>query len=71
MARRVAAHCGLEFEPGMVDIGRSTGTVSTPSAGTARQGFRRDRGQVWRNYEPFLEPLRLALEPAYEESLPL
>jgi tetratricopeptide (TPR) repeat protein len=71
MARRVAAHCGLDFEPAMVDIERATGTVSTPSAGTARQGFRRDRGQVWRNYEGFLEPLRVALEPAYEENLPV
>jgi tetratricopeptide (TPR) repeat protein len=71
MARRVAAHCGLEFEAAMVDIERATGTVSTPSAGTARQGFRRDRGQVWRNYEAFLEPLRVALEPAYEEVLPV
>ena len=71
MARRVAAHCGLEFEAGMVDIGRSSGTVSTPSAGTARQGFRRDRGQVWRHYEAHLAPLRRALEPAYEETLPV
>ncbi|GAB6195944.1 sulfotransferase family protein [Lysobacter xanthus] len=70
MARRVAAHCGLEFEPGMVDIARASGTVATPSAGTARQGFRKDRGQVWRRYEQHLEPLRIALQPAYDEILP-
>jgi len=71
MARNVARHCGLEFEPGMVDIARSSGTVSTPSAGTARQGFKRDRGQVWRRYEQHLQPLRDALEPAYLEALPV
>lgn len=70
MARRVAAHCGLDFEPGMVDIQRASGTVSTPSAGTARQGFRKDRGQVWRRYERHVAPLRAALQPAYDEILP-
>lgn len=70
MARRVAAHCGLDFESTMVDIQRSTGTVATPSAGTARQGFRKDRGQVWRHYERHLEPLRRVLQPAYDEAIP-
>ncbi len=65
MARRVASHCGLEFEASMVDISRSTGTVSTPSATTARQGFRKDRGQVWRRYERHLEVLARELQPAY------
>ncbi|GAB1596552.1 tetratricopeptide repeat-containing sulfotransferase family protein [Lysobacter claricitrinus] len=71
MARRVAAHCGLDFEDAMVDIQRSSGTVATPSAGTARQGFRKDRGQVWRNYEQQLQPLRAMLQPAYDEVLPV
>ncbi|AXK71348.1 sulfotransferase family protein [Lysobacter sp. TY2-98] len=71
MARRVASHCGLVFEDGMVDIQRSSGTVATPSAGTARQGFRKDRGQVWRNYERHLGPLRASLQPAYDEILPV
>ena len=46
-------------------------TVATPSAGTARQGFRKDRGQVWRNYETHLAPLRAMLQPAYDEVLPV
>lgn len=71
MARRVALHCGLDFEASMVDISRSTGTVATPSATTARQGFRKDRGQVWRRYERHLAVLQRELEPAYAESLPV
>lgn len=71
MARRVAAHCGLQFEEGMVDISRRGGTVSTPSATTAREGFRKDRGQVWRRYERHLGVLRRELEPAYSEALPV
>lgn len=69
MARRVAMHCGLEFESSMVDISRATGTVATPSATTARQGFRKDRGQVWRRYERHLGVLERELEPAYSEAL--
>jgi tetratricopeptide (TPR) repeat protein len=65
MAQRVADHCGLAFEPGMVDIGRSSGTVATPSATVARQGFRRDRGRAWRPYESHLATLRATLAPAY------
>lgn len=66
MAQRVAAHCGLAFEESMVDIGRASGTVATPSAMTARQGFQRNRGQVWRHYEPHLQVLQRTLQPLYE-----
>lgn len=66
MAQRVAAHCGLAFEPGMVDIGRASGTVATPSATVARQGFRRDRGRAWQPYAAHLETLIATLGPAYE-----
>lgn len=65
MAERVAGHCGIAFEPGMVDIGRASGTVATPSATVARQGFRRDRGRAWQPYEAHLDILRAALAPAY------
>lgn len=65
MAARVAVHCGIAFEPGMVDIGRASGTVATPSATVARQGFRRDRGRAWQPYEAHLGILRTALAPAY------
>jgi len=65
MAARVAAHCGIEFEAGMVDIGRSTGSMATPSATVARQGFRKDRGRVWQPYEPHLDTLLSTLAPSY------
>lgn len=68
MARRVADYCGIGFEPGMVDLRRASGIVATPSATVARQGFRRDRGQVWRHYEAQLSTLQAALSPAYAEA---
>ncbi|TZF91757.1 tetratricopeptide repeat-containing sulfotransferase family protein [Cognatilysobacter lacus] len=64
-AGRVAAHCGLRFEDSMVDITRSSGTVSTASANIARQGFQRNRGQAWRDYAAHLQPLIDGLAPAY------
>lgn len=64
MARRVADHCGIAFEPAMVDIGRSSGTVATPSATVARQGFRRDRGRAWEPYAAQLQTLVATLAPA-------
>lgn len=70
VAREVALHCGVEFEPGMVDLARPAGAVATPSATLARQGFRRDRGQLWRRYEAHLGPLWEALQPAYAEPVP-
>lgn len=67
MAQRVSAHCGINFEPGMVEIGRANGTVATPSATIARQGFRRDRGRAWQPYENHLRVLTSMLAPAYEK----
>lgn len=70
VARSVAVHCGLPFEAGMVDIGRTGSTMSTPSATAVHQGFQTNRGQVWRRYEDHLDTLRRLLEPAYAERLP-
>ena len=68
MAERVAAHCGIGFEPAMVDIGRASGSMATPSATVARQGFRKDRGRAWQPYENHLEKLKAVLAPAYRAS---
>jgi hypothetical protein len=65
MAARIAAHCGIAFEPGMVDISRSTGSMATPSATVARQGFRKDRGRAWQPYAQHLGTLLSTLAPAY------
>ena len=62
---RVAAHCGLEYQPAMLDVGRSGGSVATASASLVREGIRRDRGQVWRHYQHHLQPMVQTLRPAY------
>lgn len=65
MAVRIADFCGLEYQPGLVDISRPSGRVATASASLARQGIRKDRGNLWRRYETQLEPMRQILRPLY------
>lgn len=62
-AANIAAFCGLPYESSMVDVDRSGGRVATASASLARQGIRRDRGQLWRHYEAHLQPLVQGLQP--------
>lgn len=57
VAARIAQFCGLPYEASMVAVDRSGGRVATASAALARQGIRKDRGQVWRHYERQVEPL--------------
>lgn len=61
VGQRVAEYCGLQYQASISDVGRSTGRVATASAALARQGIRRDRGMVWRNYETYLGPLQAGL----------
>lgn len=57
MARRIAAFCGLEFEPAMVKIEERSDAVATASSVMMRDGIRKDRGKVWKAYEQPLQPM--------------
>ena len=59
---RVAAHCGLSFDPAMLDIERQSGMVATASSGQVRKGIMTNRGQAWRAYEKYLGPMLERLE---------
>lgn len=61
VARRVAAFCGLAYEPGMLDLGRDGGSVSTASTAQVRQGILRGRSGAWRPYAAHLQPMMQAL----------
>ncbi len=65
VGKRVAEYCGLSYEASIADVERGSGRVATASAALARQGVRRDRGQVWKHYEAHLRPLAEALRPLY------
>jgi tetratricopeptide (TPR) repeat protein len=64
--RRLLAYCGLEFENECLRFYENDRPVRTPSALQVRQPIYRQGMEHWRNYEPWLEPLKLALGEALE-----
>lgn len=60
---KIAAFCGIDYQSSLVDVSRSSGRVATASATLARQGIRKDRGELWRHYERHLGTLVSALKP--------
>jgi hypothetical protein len=60
--RRLLAYCGLTFEPECLRFHEARRTVWTPSADQVRRPLSRDRLDHWRRFEPWLGPLKAALE---------
>ena len=56
-ARRIAAYCGFDFRPDMLQVERSSGMVATASSNQVRQGIVTNRGGLWRAYERHLGPM--------------
>ncbi|MBJ6981538.1 sulfotransferase [Luteimonas sp. MC1572] len=59
--RRVLAHCGLAFEPGVLQPQRDGGAVATASAAQVRDGIRTPREPDWSPYRAHLGPLAAGL----------
>jgi hypothetical protein len=59
--RRMLDYCGLPFEDNCLRFWETDRTISTPSAEQVRRPIYRDALQQWRNFEPWLGPLRDAL----------
>lgn len=59
--RRLLAYCGLKFEPACLRFWETRRAVTTASAGQVRQPIFRESVDHWRNYEPWLGPLKNAL----------
>jgi hypothetical protein len=59
--RQVAAHCGIEFVPGMSDPRSSTRAVSTASSVQVRDPVLRREAPKWQPYARHLQPLLDAL----------
>jgi tetratricopeptide (TPR) repeat protein len=62
--RRILDYCGLPFEDACVNFHENRRAVRTPSSEQVRQPIFRDGLDQWRNYEPWLEPLKAALGDA-------
>ena len=64
--RRLLDYCGLPFEAGCLEFHRNARAVRTVSSEQVRRPIFRDGLEQWRNFEPWLGPLKNALGPALE-----
>jgi hypothetical protein len=62
--RRLLEFCGLEPEPQCINFHQNRRSVRTASSEQVRQAIYRDGLDQWRNFEPWLEPLKDALGDA-------
>jgi tetratricopeptide (TPR) repeat protein len=62
--RRILEHCGLEFEPACMEFHKTERSIRTASSEQVRQPIFREGLSQWRNYEPWLGPLKDALGEA-------
>jgi tetratricopeptide (TPR) repeat protein len=62
--RRILEFCGLEFEPACIEFYKTERSVRTASSEQVRQPIFREGLDQWRNYEPWLGPLKDALGEA-------
>jgi tetratricopeptide (TPR) repeat protein len=66
--RRLLDYCGLPFEQGCVDFHQTRRSVRTPSSEQVRQPIFRDGLDQWRDFLPWLDPLKAALGDALEHA---
>jgi cytochrome c-type biogenesis protein CcmH/NrfG len=59
--RRLLDYCGLDFEPACLRFWETKRVVSTASSEQVRRPIFRDGLDQWRNFEPWLDPLKQAL----------
>lgn len=62
--RRILDFCGLEFQAACVEFHKTQRSIRTPSSEQVRRPIFRDALDQWRNYEPWLDPLKQALGDA-------
>ncbi|HET6565096.1 MAG TPA: sulfotransferase, partial [Xanthomonadales bacterium] len=64
--RRLLEYCQLPFEEQCLRFWETERAVRTPSAEQVRQPIYRGGLEQWRNFEPYLEPLKEALGPVLQ-----
>jgi tetratricopeptide (TPR) repeat protein len=64
--RSLLDHCGLEFEPQVLEFYKTERAVRTASSEQVRQPIYRDATDEWRPYESHLGPLKAALGDVLE-----
>jgi tetratricopeptide (TPR) repeat protein len=61
--RRILDYCGLPYEDACVSFYETKRSVRTPSSEQVRQPIYKSGLDQWRNFEPWLDPLKSALGP--------
>jgi tetratricopeptide (TPR) repeat protein len=61
--RRILDFCGLEFETQCIEFHKTVRSVRTASSEQVRKPINREGLDQWKNYEPWLGPLKAALGP--------
>lgn len=61
--RRILEFCELEFEPACVDFHKTERRIHTASSEQVRRPINREGIDQWRNFEPWLGPLKTLLGP--------
>jgi tetratricopeptide (TPR) repeat protein len=64
--RRLLEFCGLDFEPACLEFYKTERSVRTASSEQVRQPIFKEGLDQWRNFEPWLQPLRAALGQSIE-----
>jgi tetratricopeptide (TPR) repeat protein len=64
--RRLLDHCGLPFEDACLRFYENDRAVRTASSEQVRQPIFTDAADHWRNYDPWLGPLKAALGPVLD-----
>jgi predicted Zn-dependent protease len=62
--RRMLDFCGLTFEPQCIEFHKTERSVRTASSEQVRQPLSRTGLEQWRNFDPWLDPLKQALGTA-------
>jgi tetratricopeptide (TPR) repeat protein len=62
--RRMLDFCALQFEPKCIEFYKTERSVRTASSEQVRQPIYREGLEHWKNFEPWLEPMRAALGDA-------
>jgi hypothetical protein len=62
--RRLLDYCGLPFEDGCLKFYENDRAVRTVSSEQVRRPIFRGGLDQWRRFEPWLDPLKVALGPA-------
>lgn len=65
--RKILDFCRLPFEQACVDFHQTKRAVRTPSSEQVRRPITRSGVEQWKNFEPWLDPLKEALGPKVRE----